>query len=81
VIILHIVYLYRLNGEESIQMVTALVLQLIQCSVKIPDRSESESTATAEGDQNENETFKVTSHTCTLDKSLTFKPAGPMSTL
>ncbi|CAE1178724.1 SCC2 [Acanthosepion pharaonis] len=27
---------YRLNAEESIQMVTALALQLIQCVVKVP---------------------------------------------
>ena len=27
---------YRLNAEESIQMVTALALQLIQCVVKLP---------------------------------------------
>ena len=28
----------RLSGDVSIQMVTALVLQLIQCSVKIPEK-------------------------------------------
>ncbi|XP_005090101.1 nipped-B-like protein B [Aplysia californica] len=28
---------YRLNSDESIQMVTALALQLIQCVVKLPD--------------------------------------------
>lgn len=40
-------------------MVTALVLQLIQCSIRIPDKSESESTAPAEGEQNESEPVKV----------------------
>jgi cohesin loading factor subunit SCC2 len=29
---------YRLNNQEQIQMLTALVLQLIQCVVAIPDR-------------------------------------------
>merc|ERR1711874_444795 len=28
---------YRLNSDESIQMVTALALQLIQCVVKLPE--------------------------------------------
>ena len=28
---------YRLNADESIQMVTALALQLIQCVVKLPE--------------------------------------------
>lgn len=28
---------YRLNSEEHIQMLTALVLQLIQCVVALPD--------------------------------------------
>lgn len=31
---------YRLSGDVSIQMVTALVLQLIQCSVKIPEKAD-----------------------------------------
>lgn len=31
-------YNLRLSGDVSIQMVTALVLQLIQCSVKIPEK-------------------------------------------
>lgn len=31
---------YRLSGDLSIQMVTALVLQLIQCSVKIPEKTD-----------------------------------------
>ena len=30
----------RLSGDLSIQMVTALVLQLIQCSVKIPEKTD-----------------------------------------
>ena len=30
----------RLSGHLSIQMVTALVLQLIQCSVKIPEKTD-----------------------------------------
>ena len=30
----------RLSGDLSIQMVTALVLQLIQCSVKIPENTD-----------------------------------------
>ncbi|OWF42149.1 nipped-B-like protein B isoform X2 [Mizuhopecten yessoensis] len=32
---------YRLNSEESIQMVTALALQLIQCVIKLPSQSHS----------------------------------------
>ncbi|KAJ7372540.1 hypothetical protein OS493_019049 [Desmophyllum pertusum] len=31
---------YRLSGDLAIQMVTALVLQLIQCSVKIPESND-----------------------------------------
>lgn len=31
-----ILFVSRLNAEESIQMVTALALQLIQCVVKVP---------------------------------------------
>lgn len=44
-------FLNRLSGEVSIQMVTALVLQLIQCSVKIPDKADdiSEATGTKDG--------------------------------
>ena len=30
----------RLSGDLAIQMVTALVLQLIQCSVKIPEKTD-----------------------------------------
>lgn len=33
-------FILRLSGDLSIQMVTALVLQLIQCSVKIPEKTE-----------------------------------------
>jgi hypothetical protein len=29
---------YRLNNQDHIQMLTALVLQLIQCVVAIPDK-------------------------------------------
>lgn len=32
--------IFRLSGDLSIQMVTALVLQLIQCSVKIPEKTD-----------------------------------------
>lgn len=32
----------RLNHDEHIQMVTALVLQLIQCIIKLPQKSEDE---------------------------------------
>ncbi|XP_033738813.1 nipped-B-like protein isoform X1 [Pecten maximus] len=32
---------YRLNSEESIQMVTALALQLIQCVIKLPSQTNS----------------------------------------
>ena len=28
---------YRLNSEDSVQMVTALILQLIQSIIKLPD--------------------------------------------
>ena len=42
-------YNLRLSGDVSIQMVTALVLQLIQCSVKIPEKvDEVEDTAGTE---------------------------------
>lgn len=41
---------YRLSGEVSIQMVTALVLQLIQCSVKIPDKADEMSEAAGSED-------------------------------
>ncbi|KAK2556654.1 Nipped-B-like protein B [Acropora cervicornis] len=49
---------YRLSGEVSIQMVTALVLQLIQCSVKIPDKADDISEATGAkdgGDENKSQ--------------------------
>ena len=31
-------YVWRLNADEQIQMVTALALQLIQCVVKLPSQ-------------------------------------------
>lgn len=34
-------FLCRLNSEESIQMVTALALQLIQCVIRLPTTSSS----------------------------------------
>lgn len=40
----NIIPIFRLNAEDSIQMVTALALQLIQCVVKLPTISEEEST-------------------------------------
>ncbi|BFZ16564.1 hypothetical protein BsWGS_19603 [Bradybaena similaris] len=42
---------YRLNSDESIQMVTALALQLIQCVVKLPE-SDPEKPAQGEEDKN-----------------------------
>lgn len=51
-------FLNRLSGEVSIQMVTALVLQLIQCSVKIPDKADDISEATGAkdgGDENKSQ--------------------------
>uniref|UniRef100_A0A2C9MAH1 Nipped-B protein n=1 Tax=Biomphalaria glabrata TaxID=6526 RepID=A0A2C9MAH1_BIOGL len=47
---------YRLNSDESIQMVTALALQLIQCVVKLPDLEETEGT-----EQDKNKKVKGTS--------------------
>ena len=45
----------RLSGDVSIQMVTALVLQLIQCSVKIPEKAdEMQDAASAEDGADEN---------------------------
>ena len=41
--------MFRLNGDDSIQMVTALVLQLIQCSVKTPEKGELGSGTDEEG--------------------------------
>lgn len=32
----------RLNQEENVQMVTALVLQLIQCIIKLPEKTDDE---------------------------------------
>ena len=48
---------YRLNSEEYIQMLTALVLQLIQCVVVLPERFQSEGTekSQVEGKENEEE--------------------------
>ena len=37
---------YRLNSEEHIQMLTALVLQLIQCVVVLPERLQTEASQT-----------------------------------
>ena len=51
-------FLNRLSGEVSIQMVTALVLQLIQCSVKIPDKADEMSEAAGAkdgGDENKSQ--------------------------
>ncbi|GFN80172.1 nipped-b-like protein, partial [Plakobranchus ocellatus] len=39
---------YRLNSDESIQMVTALALQLIQCVVRLPDVNSEEKSSDEE---------------------------------
>jgi len=39
---------YRLNSEENVQMVTALILQLIQSIIKLPDDGGDLSAADAE---------------------------------
>lgn len=44
---------YRLNAEESIQMVTALALQLIQCVVKLPEPPDPEKDDNREDDEEE----------------------------
>ena len=64
---------HRLSGEVSIQMVTALVLQLIQCSVKIPDKADEMSEAAGSEDGgNENKSQvsfnKMCSSVFVLDK-------------
>lgn len=41
----------RLGREMSIQMVTALVLQLIQCSAKIPDNTDTSELTEGEEDK------------------------------
>lgn len=41
---------YRLNSEENVQMVTALILQLIQSIIKLPDDDSDLSAATADID-------------------------------
>ena len=41
----------RLGRDESIQMVTALVLQMIQCSVRCPDAAETSTTSEATGEE------------------------------
>jgi hypothetical protein len=46
---------YRLNSEEHIQMLTALVLQLIQCVVVLPERFQVEGTEKAQNEGKENE--------------------------
>ncbi|XP_069694432.1 nipped-B-like protein A [Periplaneta americana] len=46
---------YRLNSEEHIQMLTALVLQLIQCVVVLPERLQSEGTKKPANEGKENE--------------------------
>lgn len=43
-------YIYRLNADESIQMVTALVLQLIQCVVKLPNDDDEDDKGSNESD-------------------------------
>lgn len=43
---------YRLNSEEHIQMLTALVLQLIQCVVALPDNLQNKNFQ--DGTQSEN---------------------------
>lgn len=45
---------YRLNADESIQMVTALALQLIQCVVKLPEPPDPEKDHPEEEEQDDN---------------------------
>ncbi|XP_025080871.1 nipped-B-like protein B isoform X1 [Pomacea canaliculata] len=45
---------YRLNAEESIQMVTALALQLIQCVVKLPGQDDSRPPSPSEDGRDSN---------------------------
>ncbi|PNF24471.1 Nipped-B-like protein [Cryptotermes secundus] len=49
---------YRLNSEEHIQMLTALVLQLIQCVVVLPERFQAEGSEKSQNDGKENEEEK-----------------------
>ena len=39
---------YRLNSEDSVQMVTALILQLIQSIIELPDDDSNASVANPE---------------------------------
>ncbi|XP_022901337.1 nipped-B protein [Onthophagus taurus] len=45
---------YRLNSEEHIQMLTALVLQLIQCVVALPENLNNKTRSIGDTTQNEN---------------------------
>ena len=43
-----LVICYRLNSEENVQMVTALILQLIQSIIKLPEDDDDVSVADPE---------------------------------
>ena len=49
---------YRLNADESIQMVTALALQLIQCVVKLPEPPDQDADKPTNVDEEEEESPK-----------------------
>ena len=51
-------YIFRLNAEESIQMVTALALQLIQCVVKLPEPPDPEKENQDEEEQEDAAKFR-----------------------
>ncbi|XP_059166950.1 nipped-B-like protein [Physella acuta] len=57
---------YRLNSDESIQMVTALALQLIQCVVKLPEADQDEQ---EKGEQEKQKKNKTTAEEGSLTKS------------
>nr|CAD7424434.1 unnamed protein product [Timema monikensis] len=58
---------YRLNSEEYIQMLTALVLQLIQCVVYLPDRLQLE---TKENTKEEVEEIEKKDNTVNVDRDV-----------
>ncbi|KAK4306344.1 hypothetical protein Pmani_021828 [Petrolisthes manimaculis] len=49
---------YRLNSDESIQMLTALVLQLIQCVVELPEELSQNSSSSGKSDSNHSQNSK-----------------------
>ncbi|KAK3884098.1 hypothetical protein Pcinc_011609 [Petrolisthes cinctipes] len=59
---------YRLNSDESIQMLTALVLQLIQCVVELPEELSQNTSSSGKSDSNHSHNSKDSKDTKVEEK-------------